>query len=85
MSAIADLINKVLWQGTVYSQSLDLRAEAPGWDTVYPTFMQARQHNILYSMHTHRHPRMHMGREVILLSDGFIRYFYDFQQITWAY
>lgn len=37
MSAIADLIYKVLWQCTVYFQGLDLRAEAQGWDTVYPT------------------------------------------------
>lgn len=38
MSAIADLINKVLWQCTVYFQGLDLRAAAQGWDTVYPTY-----------------------------------------------
>ncbi len=41
MSAIADLINKVLWQCTVYFQGLDLRAGAQGWDTVYPTYTRA--------------------------------------------
>lgn len=30
VSAIADLINKVLWQRTVYFQRLDLRAESSG-------------------------------------------------------
>ena len=51
MSAIADLINKVLWQRTVYFQGLDLRAEAQGWDTVYPTYTHAgtlTQHTVQY-------------------------------------
>lgn len=54
MSAIADLINKVLWQCTVYFQGLDLRAEAQGWDTVYPTYTHPgtlTQHAIEYVLH----------------------------------
>lgn len=41
MSAIADLINKIIWQCSVYFQGLDLRAEVQGWDTVYPTYTHA--------------------------------------------
>lgn len=64
MSAIADLINKVLWQCTVYFQGLDLRAEAQGWDTVYPTYTHTgtlTQHTVQYGC-AHRHAHMHDER-----------------------
>lgn len=51
MSAIADLIYKVLWQCTVYFQDLDLRPEAQGWDTVYP----ASTHTNVITQHTYEH------------------------------
>ena len=42
MSAIADLINKILWQSTVYFEGLDLGAEVQWWDTVYSTHADAQ-------------------------------------------
>lgn len=51
MSAIADLINKVLWQHTVYFQRLDLRAES------YRGGMQFIPH-IHSGRHTHTHTHM---------------------------
>lgn len=50
MCAIADLINKVLWQCTVYFEGFDLRAEAQGWDTVYPHIGSHRHTNITYAI-----------------------------------
>lgn len=75
MSAIADLINKVLWQCTVYFQGLDLRAESSGVGYSLP------------HIHSRRHTNMHVWWEVMLLNDkaGFILYFSFCDQIPWKY
>lgn len=46
MSAIADLINKVLWQCTVYFQGLDLRAESSGVGYSLP-HIHSRRHTMI--------------------------------------
>lgn len=61
MSAIADLINKVLWQCTVYFQGLDLRAESSGVGYSLPHIHSRRHANttILYSTCAYRHAHAH--------------------------
>lgn len=84
MSAIADLINKVLWQRTVYFQGLDLRAERSGVGYSLPHIHSRRHANTTYctarartDVHTHAHAtRGHPVKLQRLVS------FYSFLDVT---
>lgn len=59
MSAIADLINEILWQYSVYFLGFDLRAEAQGWDRVYPTYSTTHADSPAECMCTQKHAHTH--------------------------
>lgn len=66
MSAIADLINKVLWKCTVYIQGLDLRAESTG---VGYSLIQFIPHTLTQ---TRTHTRK-SDEQIMLLNDNVTR------------